>query len=166
MEQRFTAGLHHLVPQLFQFHRHSCCRRRYCPDSVSVADCVCNFTCIIDRENFRMVSRDFLHFCPQRDSKPSFTNVTVKPLQCSSNRSAVKVFGFKICQVRYSRGFRDFDFAFLCELLHPQSWSSNVPNPPGSSSYCFASSGGRGNCHIKYCFENFGVFTDVNSQNR
>ena len=48
---------HHVVSPLFQFHRIA--------------------ALVINSENFRMGFRDFLHFCSQRDSSPSFTNVTV-----------------------------------------------------------------------------------------
>ena len=116
-----------------------------------------NFVCIIDRENFRMGSRDLLHFCPQSDSRPSFTKVTVTSLHYRSNWPSVKIFGSKISQVRDSKDFPGFDSAFLCEHLYPQCLGSNVPNPPGSSPYCCASFSGRINSHFLYCIADVGV---------
>ena len=60
--------------------------------------------------------------------------------------------------------FRELDFSILRELLYPQSWSSNVTNPPGSSRYCYASSSGLINSYFKFCFVNLGVFSDVTSK--
>ena len=123
---RSAVGSRLLVPQLLQFHHGRCSCRQYDPDSTSVSD----RESISHASSTRKTSgRDFLHCCRQSDSRPSFTNV------------AVKVSGSKICRVRDSKGFRDFDFAVFCELLHPQCCSSNVLNQSsGSSPYCHASS--------------------------
>ena len=101
------------------------------------------FTCIIESENFRMLSRGLLHFCSQRDTRPSFTNVTMTLFRCTSSSSSVKMFGSEICRDRGSRDSRDFDFAILCKLLYPHCWSGNVQNSPSSS--------GRVSSHFKHC---------------
>ena len=101
---RSTVGLHHLGPQLFQFHHCRCSHRQPHPSSLSGSDCASNSAAPSKSENFRMLSRNFLHFCQQRDNRPGFTNVTITLYQCSSNRSSVKMLGSEICRVRKLQG--------------------------------------------------------------
>ena len=66
---RFTVGLRHLAPQMFQFHLCRCSRCQQCPNSISVSDCVSSSPA--SRVKTRMFSREFLRLCSQRDTRPS-----------------------------------------------------------------------------------------------
>ena len=112
---RFTVGVHHLVSQLFLFHRIAALVVNTVQTPIFRVRLRVKFVRIINSEICRIGSRDFLHLCPQCDSRPSFTNVTVTHL---SNARRI--------DPPPSKNFRDFDIAFYCELLNPQCWSGLV----------------------------------------
>ena len=59
----------------------------------------CQFHIHHRQRKLQMGSCDFLHFCPQRDTRPSFTNVTMTPLQC------FRIYPSSLCLVPRSARF-------------------------------------------------------------
>ena len=113
-----------------------------------------NFTGIIDKENFRSGSRDFLPFCPQRDCRPSFTLFEL--IRCHG-------VWFQDLPGSILSEFSWFGLCLIVWALAPATLEQHVPNLPGSPPYYWASSGGPVTSQFNNCCVNLGDFTDPRS---